>query len=64
MDQLKGKTVEFVECPPQKPLQTHRERDFPFDLSDALLALLSLFLFDALLPLRFESRLRERDFSE
>jgi hypothetical protein len=34
------------------------------DFSDALLALLSLFLLDALLPLRAVSRLRERDAAE
>lgn len=44
---------------------THRDRDFSFDFSEVRLvrlALLSLFLMEALLPLR--SRLRERDFSE
>lgn len=46
------------------PIKTHRERDFPLDFSDALLALRSLFLLEALLPLRAVSRLRERDFSE
>lgn len=51
-----------------KPFQgqncaTHRDLDFPLDLSDATLALLSratLSLTDALLPLRFESRVRDR----
>lgn len=43
-------------------VSTHRDRDFSFDFSEVRLALLSLFLFEALLPLR--SRLRERDFSE
>lgn len=45
-------------------ISTYRDRDFPFDLSEAWLALLFLSLLEALLPLRFESRVRERDFSE
>lgn len=43
--------------------KTYRDLDFPFDLSDATLALRSLgalSLFDPLLTLRFESRVRER----
>lgn len=45
-------------------MSTHRDLDFPFDLSDATLALLFLSRFDVLLPLRLESRVRDRDFSE
>lgn len=47
-------------------LKTYRDRDLPFDFSDALLALLLRSRFEALLPLRLESRsrLRDLDFSE
>lgn len=46
--------------------ETHRDRDLPFDFSEALLALLFLSRLEALLPLRLESRsrLRDLDFSE
>lgn len=46
---------------------SYRDLDLPLSsdpLRSPLLSLLFLSLFDPLLPLRFESRLRERDFSE